>query len=109
MKIKTNDKVKITTGKDKGKSGKVTRVVAADSKVVVEGLNVVKKHIKSGKDSGKGQRIEVAMPLNVSNVTLVCPNCSKETRVEYMILESGEKHRICKKCKQTIDSKVKDK
>lgn len=107
MKIKTNDKVKITTGKDSGKSGKVIKSLPDIGKVVVEGLNMVKKHVKAGQGK-KGQRISVAMPINVSNTVLVCPKCSKETRVGYTITENGEKYRICKKCKQMIDDKIKD-
>jgi len=107
MKIKINDKVKIIAGKDNGKSGKVLRSLPQVGKVVVEGLNTVHKHIKAGQGK-KGQRISVAMPIDISNTVLVCPKCSKETRVGYTILENGEKHRICKKCQQIIDDKVKD-
>lgn len=109
MKIKTNDKVKITIGKDSGKSGKVLRALPNAGKVVIEGLNLFSKHVKAGKKGSAGQKISVAMPVDVSNVVLVCPNCNKEAKVGYMILENGEKHRICKKCKQTIDAKLKDK
>lgn len=108
MKIKTNDKVKIIVGKDSGKSGKVVKALPAKEKVIVEGLNLFSKHVKAG-GKGTGQKISVAMPVDISNVVLVCPSCSKETKVGYMILENGEKHRICKKCKQTVDAKLKDK
>jgi large subunit ribosomal protein L24 len=105
MKIKINDKVKVIAGRDQGKSGKVTRALPQKGKVVVEGLNTVKKHVKAGQ--GKpGQRISVAMPLDISNAMLICPKCGKETRVGYTILGNGEKHRTCKKCKQLIDEKI---
>jgi large subunit ribosomal protein L24 len=104
MKIKINDKVKVLAGRDSGKSGKITRSIPKEGKVVVEGLNTVKKHIKAGQGQ-KGQRISVAMPIDVSNAILICPKCSKETRVGYTILPNGEKHRVCKKCKQMIDDK----
>ena len=106
MKIKTNDKVKITAGRDSGKSGKVIKSFPQEGKVVVEGLNTVKKHTKAGQN-GKGQRITIAMPIDASNAILICPLCNKETRVEYAISEDGKKNRICKKCKQIIDGKVK--
>jgi large subunit ribosomal protein L24 len=104
MKIKLSDKVKVIAGRDNGKTGKVTRAIPQKDKVVVEGLNTVKKHVKAGQGK-KGQRISVAMPINVSNTILVCPKCGKDTRVGYTILPNGEKHRTCKKCKQMIDDK----
>lgn len=107
MKIKINDKVKILAGKDSGKSGKVIKALPKQAKVVVEGLNVVKKHIKGGRGQ-KGQKVTVAMPIDISNALLICPNCSKATRVGYKILENGDKQRVCKKCGQIIDDKVKD-
>lgn len=107
MKIKTNDKVKIIAGKDNGKTGKVIKSIPKEGKVVVEGLNTVHKHTKPGAN-GKGQRITVAMPLQVSNTMLICPHCSKETRVGYTISESGDKSRVCKKCSAVIDDRTKD-
>lgn len=107
MKIKINDKVKIIAGKDNGKSGKVIKSLPKLGKIVIEGLNTVKKNIKAG-NTGKGQRITVAMPLDISNAMLICPNCGKETRVGYSILENGSKQRICKKCNSSIDDKIKD-
>jgi large subunit ribosomal protein L24 len=108
MKIKTHDKVKIIAGKDKGKEGKVTKVVPETGKVIVENANLVKKHIKARRQGEKGQKITVASPINVSNVVLLCPKCNKQTRVGYLVLDNGEKHRICKKCKQDIAIQVKD-
>ncbi|EKE20817.1 MAG: hypothetical protein ACD_7C00467G0001 [uncultured bacterium] len=102
MRIKKNDKVKIIAGKDSGKSGKVLRVINSDSKITVEGINIIKKHIRPKKDGEKGQRVEIAVPIDVSNAMLVCPNCSKETRVEYAIDKAGNKNRVCKKCKKNI-------
>ncbi|MDF1497809.1 MAG: 50S ribosomal protein L24 [Patescibacteria group bacterium] len=107
MKIKSNDKVKLITGKDKGKEGKVTKVFSVDGKIIVEGVNLVKRHIKSRKQGDQGQKITVASPINISNVALICPKCNKQTRVGYLLIENGEKHRICKKCKQDIAVQVK--
>jgi len=105
MKIKSNDNVKILAGKDKGKKGKVSKVMPKDNKVVVEGVNIIKKHIKAKKAGDKGQIVTFASPIDVSNVMLICPKCNKETKVGHLVLDSGEKHRICKKCKQEIETK----
>jgi large subunit ribosomal protein L24 len=104
MKIKKNDQVQIMAGKDRGKRGKVLRTIPSSNKLVVEGLNVIKKHKKARRGGEKGQRIEIAAPLSVSNVTLVCPNCGKLTRVEFKV-EGDNKSRICKKCKAQISTK----
>ncbi|HBI17497.1 MAG: 50S ribosomal protein L24 [Candidatus Moranbacteria bacterium GW2011_GWF2_34_56] len=102
MRIKKDDKVKIIAGKDSGKSGKVLRVIRSVGKVTVEGMNIIKKHVRPKKDGEKGQRVEIAVPMDVSNVMLVCPNCKKETRVGYAIDKDGKKNRVCKKCKKNI-------
>lgn len=110
MKIHKNDKVKILTGKDKGKTGKVIQVFckSGNEKVVVEGINLLKKNIKPRGEGQKGQIIELSVPLNVSNVKLICPKCSKAARVSYKILnpkddrEKRQKVRICNKCKEII-------
>lgn len=109
MKIKTNDKVCVVAGRDSGKTGKVTKVLPTIGRVVVEGVNMVAKHIKSGRTTGKGQKITKAMPMDVSNIVLICPQCNKNTRVGYTILKDGKKYRSCKKCKQVIDTQGKDK
>ncbi|MFA6184123.1 MAG: 50S ribosomal protein L24 [Parcubacteria group bacterium] len=102
MRIKKDDKVKIIAGKDAGKKGKVLNIFRSNGKIVVEGINIIKKHVRPKKDGEKGQRVEIAVPIDVSNAMLICPNCSKETRVEYVIGEDGKKSRICKKCKKNI-------
>ena len=102
MKIKTNDKVKVISGKDAGKDGKVIQVFPKDEKVVVEGLNIMKKHIKTKKQGEKGQVIELAGPMHMSKVALICPKCGQTTRVGYKI-EAQDKKRVCKKCKELID------
>jgi large subunit ribosomal protein L24 len=102
MKIKTNDKVKVISGKDSGKTGKVIQVFPREEKVVVEGVHIMKKTMKANKKGEKGQVIELAGPLHISKVTLVCPKCEKVTRVGYKI-EGKDKKRICRKCKELID------
>ena len=98
MKIKKGDTVKILTGKDKGKSGKVIRVVLKDSKVAVEGLNIYKKHVRPKRQGEKGEIVQVVRPLSVSNVMLVCSRCNKATRIGYGH-DNGKKVRYCRKCK----------
>lgn len=101
MKIRKGDNVLIITGKDKGKKGKVLRTIPATNKIVVEGLNVVKKHVKARRQGEKGQRVELPSPLSAGKVMLVCPKCGKNTRVGYRV--SGEtKSRLCKKCGKEI-------
>lgn len=101
MKIKKGDTVLIIKGKDRGKTGKVIKALPKDHRVVVEGLNLVKKHIKPKREGEKGKIIEIPRPISVSNVKLICPNCNKPTKVGYKF-ENEEKYRYCKKCKGLI-------
>ncbi len=101
MKIKKGDQIQIIAGKDKGKAGKVLRVIPGNLRIVVEGLNLIKKHMKPKKGGEKGQRIEVPASINISNVMLVCPKCGKLTRVGFKV-NKEDKLRICKKCKSEI-------
>ncbi len=101
MKIKKNDLVKMLAGKDSGKTGKVLRVFPEEKKVVVDGLNMLKKHNRPRKEGEKGQRIEMPRKVDISNAILVCPKCSKPTRIAYKI-EGEKKMRVCKKCKAEI-------
>lgn len=97
MKIKKGDTVLIIRGKDRGKVGKVIKVIPKENKVVIEGLNLVKKHVKPKRQGEKGKIIEIPRPIYVSNVKLICPNCQKPIRVKYKI-ENDKKYRYCKKC-----------
>lgn len=97
MNIKKGDKVLITTGKDSGKSGKVASVNPKENRIVVEGLNMIKRAIKPKKMGETGQIVSVAAPLNVSNAMIVCPLCGKTTRVGSK-MEGDKKKRVCKKC-----------
>jgi large subunit ribosomal protein L24 len=96
MKIKKGDTVIVTTGKDRGKSGTVLRAFPRDAKVLVEGVNIVKKHKRANRESTAGQIVEITMPIDVSNVSLKDPKGGKATRVGYKI-EGGKKVRIAKK------------
>lgn len=107
MNIKKNDKVKIISGKDRGKTGKVLQVMKKEGRVSIEGLNLLIKHLRPSRSNEKGQRIEFPGFINVSNVALVCPKCGKTTRIAKQIVqtESGKskKYRACKKCQAVID------
>lgn len=98
LKIKKGDRVRVLTGKDRGKDGNVTRVLPATGKVIVDGVNVAKKHQKATKATMQGGIIDKDMPIPVANVALLCPSCTKTTRVGYKIDGDGTKVRVCKKC-----------
>ncbi|MCX7778981.1 MAG: 50S ribosomal protein L24 [Patescibacteria group bacterium] len=101
-KIKKGDTVEIKIGKDKGKRGRVLKVWSKNKKIIVEGLNLVVKHVKPRREGEKGQRIKIPAPLYISKVMLVCPHCHRSTRVGFRIFENKKKARICKKCKEII-------
>lgn len=102
LKIKKGDTVKIMSGKDKSKQGKVGQVLPNMNKLVVEGCNKLVKHLKKKKQGEKGQKVEFDAPLNISNVQLICPKCSKITRIGFKILDNKKKVRMCRKCKEII-------
>ncbi len=101
MDIKKGDIVKVLTGKNRGKTGKVIMADQKSGKASVEGVNLYKKHVRPKKQGEKGEVVELLRPMNVSNVMLVCPSCHKATRVGHRV--NGEiKARFCKKCQATI-------
>jgi large subunit ribosomal protein L24 len=101
MNIKAGDNVIMLSGKDQGKKGKVTRVLGIAGKVVVEGLNTVKRHQRARKQGQKGQIITKERPVDASSVKIVCPKCDKPTRVGHA-KEGKNKLRVCKKCNATF-------
>lgn len=101
MKLHTGDTVKVVRGKDSGRVGKVEKLFPKESKVVVEGVNQYKRHVKAKMAGQKSEIITLTKPLPVSNVMLQCPKCKKMTRVGYKMLKDG-KTRICKKCKAEL-------
>jgi large subunit ribosomal protein L24 len=103
MKIKKGDTVMVITGKDSGRKGKVLKVVPEQNRVVVEGINRVKKHQKPNRSIPQGGILKVEAPLNVSNVMLLCNKCNKPTRVGHNILDNGSKVRVCKQCGEVLD------
>ncbi len=101
--VKKNDTVKIIAGKDQGKTGKVLRVFPAKGRVVVENINVVKRHTRPSQLNPEGGIIEKEAPLSISNVMLVCGSCNQATRTGIRLLEDGTKSRYCKKCNESVD------
>ncbi|GKT08330.1 50S ribosomal protein L24 [Desulforhabdus sp. TSK] len=101
--IKKNDTVMVIAGKDKGKSGKVLRLVPKKNRAIVEKLNMVKRHMRPGAQSRQGGILEKEAPIEISNLMLVCSKCTDPTRVGYKILDDNRKVRYCKKCKEVID------
>jgi large subunit ribosomal protein L24 len=101
MKIKEKDIVLIISGKYRGKKGKVLVASPKEGKILVEGINIKKKHQKPKKQGEKGQIIEKPSAIPASNAKLVCPKCGQATRVGYKLVDK-KKYRICKKCSQEI-------
>ena len=101
MKLKTGDKVVVIAGANKGKEGKITKVL--EDKVVVEGVNVAKKHLKPKNNNGTGEIVSVERPIHKSNVMLVDPKTKKPTRVKFDFDKNGKKIRISKKSNEKID------
>ena len=107
LKFKVGDKVKIRAGKDKGREGSIEAILLKEGKVVVPGINLYKKHVK-GRPGQKGGIYDIPRPLAYSKLAIVCPKCSKVTRVGFKIA-GDEKVRICRKCGREIDTKTKKK
>jgi len=101
MKLIKGDTVKIVSGKDRGKTGAIIRVLPEAGKVIIDGLNLVKKHSRPRKQGEKGQMVSVPRPLTASKVMLVCSSCKEPTRVGGR-MEGARKVRYCKKCKAKI-------
>ena len=101
MKLKTGDKVVVISGANKGKEGKITKVL--DNKVVVEGVNLRKRHLKPKNNNGTGEIVEVERPIHRSNVMLVDPKTKKPTKVKFDFDKNGKKIRISKKSNEKID------
>ena len=102
--IKKDDKVKVLAGKDKGKIGKVLRVITKTNRVVVENINVVKSHQKPNMKNPQGGIINKESPVDFSNVMLMCNHCMSPIRVKMKTLDDGNKVRVCGKCNETIEA-----
>ena len=103
MKIKKNDNVLVIAGKDRGKKGKVRFAYPDDRRIMVEGVNMVKRHLKAIREARQAGIVEREAPMNVSNVMLLCNKCNKPTRVGYRRLEDGSRVRVCRVCHEVID------
>ena len=103
MKVKKNDTVLVLTGKDAGKTAKVLVALPKDNKVVVDGINVQKKHKKARSAQEVSSIVNQSGPIDASNVLIVCPVCNKATRVAYK-MEGDKKVRVCKKCGAVLDA-----
>ncbi|MBI5230310.1 MAG: 50S ribosomal protein L24 [Candidatus Magasanikbacteria bacterium] len=100
-KIKIGDTIKVLAGKDKGKTGKVIQVFPHENKVAVEGVNIIKKHLRTRTQGQKGQILELSAPMAVSNVALLCSHCERGVRVGFRV-EGKSKTRVCKKCNNDL-------
>lgn len=98
MRIKKGDNIIVISGKDRGKLGKIIRVLPNNEEVIVENINLKKKHQRPKTGGKKGEKIEVPRPIPSSNVALICKNCGKPTRTSRRVSPDGKKIRICKKC-----------
>lgn len=107
MLIKRNDNVRVIAGKDKGKTGKVVQVFPQLGRLVVEGANATAKHLRKKQANQQGQKLSFSAPLNASNVQLICPKCSKVTRLGKKAMKDASGHvtkaRTCKKCGEVIE------
>ena len=102
MRIRKGDKVQVMSGKDRGKRSEVIRAIPSRQRVILEGVNVAKRHAKPTRATQQGGVIDKFMPVHVSTVGLVCKSCDKATRVGYTFEDNGEKVRVCKKCGSTL-------
>ena len=105
MRIKKNDTVVVISGRDRNRRGKVLEVLHKRHRVVIEGVNMVKRHVKAGSDqkAPQGGIIEVAASIDISNVRAVCSKCNQPTTIGQRKIEGGEKRRFCKKCNEGLD------
>jgi len=103
MKIRKNDTVLVITGKDKGKKGKVRYAFPKEKEIIVEGVNMIKRHSRARGAARQAGIIEREAPIHISNVMLLCGKCNKPTRVGFRFLDDGKKARICRACSEIID------
>ncbi|MBW1758761.1 MAG: 50S ribosomal protein L24 [Deltaproteobacteria bacterium] len=102
--IKKDDKVKIIVGKDKGKIGKVLKVIGKKDRVLVENINMIKRHVRPNPQNRQGGIVEKEAPIHWSDVMLMCNKCINPVRVKVQYLEDGKKVRVCRKCNEIMDA-----
>lgn len=102
LRLKKNDQVAVIAGKDRGKKGRVLKVFPDEGRILVEAVNYHKVHKRPTRDNPKGGIALMEGRLAIANVMLICPRCSKQTRLGYSFLADGTKQRICKKCREIL-------
>lgn len=102
-KIRKNDTVLVIAGKDRGKRGRVHRVIPREDRVVVEGVNMIKRHTKARAGVRQAGIVEREAPIQISNVMLICGKCNRPTRIGFRFLEDGSKARLCRACGELIE------
>ncbi|MBU6389094.1 50S ribosomal protein L24 [Patescibacteria group bacterium] len=105
MTIKKGDQIRVIAGREKGKQGTVERVIRDNGRVVVNGINVRKHHLKPSRSKPQGGIIEVPAAFSRANVMIICPHCSRPTRVSHTVAESGDKFRSCSHCHDSLEVK----
>ncbi|MFV0437004.1 MAG: 50S ribosomal protein L24 [Desulfopila sp.] len=104
--LKKDDQVEVIAGKDKGRVGKILKVLRDENKAIVERINMVKRHTKATEMNQQGQIVDKEAPIHVSNLQLICPECTKTGRIGRKIHEDGTKIRFCKSCGESIEKKA---
>jgi len=102
-KLKKDDPIIVIAGKYKGKHTKILKVIKEDGKVIAEGVNVVKRHMKPNQINPDGGIVEIEKPIDISNVMYLCPKCNKGVRLGVKVLQDGTKQRFCKSCGEIVD------
>lgn len=102
LKIRKEDTVIVTSGKDKGKKGKVLKVFSGQNRAIVEGINMIKKHTRKRREQDQAGILEMESPIQISNLVVLCRHCNKPTRIGFTLLKDKTKSRICKKCGEAI-------
>lgn len=103
MRVHRNDTVLVTKGRDRGKQGRVTQALPRENKVIVEGVNVVRRHVRPNRTLRQAGIIQKELPIPTANVMLICTHCNRPTRVGIRFLADGTKARTCKKCQEVIE------
>jgi len=102
MKFKKGDTVIVTAGKDRGKKGKVEKVLLKEKRVLVAGVNIYKRHMKKRDEKNPGGIVETERPLPVANIAIICPSCKRQTRIGTNVEKNGKKERMCRKCEAKL-------
>ncbi len=103
IRLKKNDLVEVIAGREKGKTGKILKVLRDKNRVLVEKVNIIKRHTRPSPQTGQGGIVEKEAPLHISNVMLICPKCAHASPFRLTVTGEGKKSRVCRKCKELID------